>query len=1047
MLKQGLYEQILYRELIDQIASGDWEYNKIEQLSSEEIPRTVARHFAEVVERVLVSIKETERDARSKQIQFANRILNAVAIEARDNKLEKFLLDYDAKQLLELRDAAFGNGIGLTHESVRPETSISESSLFTGAHNEPSLATEFKKEILSCDRIDMLVSFVKWSGLLTILNELRTFVNMGGRLRVITTSYMGATDVKAIEALSQLPNTEIKISYDTKRTRLHAKTYIFHRDTGFTTAYIGSSNLTNVAISNGLEWNIKATKKDLPYTIDKVTATFESYWKSSEFEEYTPDDNERFAAAIRAERRQSQYRDVSHLFHVHPYPYQEEILDKLLAERELHNRNRNLVVAATGTGKTVISAFDYRRYAEKHPGRLNRLLFIAHRKEILEQSMDCFRGVLRDENFGELMVASQRPARLEHLFLSIQTFNSQFFHMQTTPDFYDFIVIDEFHHAQAKSYQKLLSYYEPKILLGLTATPERMDGKDVTAYFDNRIAAEIRLPEAIERRLLCPFFYYGVTDSVDLDTLKWANGGYDRSELSNLYTLKEAVAKRRAALIVESLKRYVADIVDIKALGFCVSKEHARFMAEYFNACGLPSIALDADSDSTLRDQAKRKLVQHEIQFIFVVDIYNEGVDIPEVNTILFLRPTESLTVFLQQLGRGLRLSKDKEGLVVLDFIGQANKRYNFADKYAALLSRTGRGLLKEMREGFSAVPKGCYIQLEKKASEYILNNIRQALGRRDGLIDRIATFEEDSHRPLLVSEFISYYHTEPKAVYKFSSFSKLCVEAAVRDEFTEPLEEHLGKFLYTISDIDSPRWIRFLLRLLNALDDVQWTEFTVLEKRFYHMFLYSVWPLEADSIRKKSFRHVCNELRQNPILIGELINFLNDRLDRIDLIRKPIDEINDCPIDIHGTYNRNQIMVAFDYFNPQSVREGVKYLPDLKTDLLFVTLEKNEKQFKTTNLYDDYAIDESHFHWQSQSTTSEDSETGRRYINQKKNGNKVLLFVRQAKNDENGKTLPYTCLGFVDYIEHSGSKPMSILWKMQEPIPAKYLRTTNPLL
>ena len=369
-----------------------------------------------------------------------------------------------------------------------------------------------------------------------------------------------------------------------------------------------------------------------------------------------------------------------------------------------------------GTGKTVIAAFDYRNFRKKHPGEACRLLFVAHREEILTQSRDTFQGVLRDLNFGELFVGNYVPENLDHLFISVQTMNSQKLYEKLNPDYYDFIIVDEFHHASAPTYQRFLNYFKPKILLGLTATPERMDGASILDYFDNRIAAEIRLPEAIDRKLLSPFQYFGVTDTVDLSNLKWARGGYEKSELTNLYSLNREVAVKRANHIIESLDKYVTDMDTVKGLGFCVSKEHAHFMAEQFNEAGIASISLVGESKDEERKTAKDRLVKGELRFIFVVDIYNEGVDIPEVNTVLFLRPTESLTIFLQQLGRGLRIAPEKDCLTVLDFIGQANKRYNFEEKFRALLANTKHSVDYELKHGFVSAPKGCYVQFEKKA-------------------------------------------------------------------------------------------------------------------------------------------------------------------------------------------------------------------------------------------------------------------------------------------------------------------------------------------
>lgn len=649
MLHDGLYEQIINKGLETELSVTD-KLSTTAPIDSAEASKVLAKYIAEVVEKGLDNVADKGGDVNS-QVALANRIISTIINETKEDGLDEMTVAERAEQLLALFDRK-NNILALDEKAaiIRPETSIAQSSLFTSAIHEPQMFTELKKEIVSCNRIDMLVSFIKWSGLRLIMDELTTFTQNGGELRIITTSYMGATDVKAIEELRKLPNTKIKVSYDTKRTRLHAKTYVFYRDTGFTTAYVGSSNLSNAAISSGLEWNVKVTKKDLPETIDKIEATFESYWNSNEFEYYNEEQKERLARALKAEKYFDNNSAEIYTMDIAPYSYQQEILDKLDAERKVRGYNRNLIVAATGTGKTVISALDYKRFCRQNSDKPCRLLFVAHREEILKQSMYTFRAVLKDANFGEMFVGNYKPESIDNLFISIQTFNSQSFTDKTSPDFYDYIIVDEFHHAAAPTYQKLLSYYNPHILLGLTATPERMDGKSILPYFNNRIAAEIRLPEAIDRKLLCPFQYFGVTDSVDLDNLKWAAGGYDKGELSRIYTLSGMIANRRADLVISSLLKYVTDIDDVKGLGFCVTVEHAKFMSDYFNARGIPSMFLTGHSPDEERKEAKARLVKGEVRFIFVVDIYNEGVDIPEVNTVLFLRPTESLTVFLQQL-------------------------------------------------------------------------------------------------------------------------------------------------------------------------------------------------------------------------------------------------------------------------------------------------------------------------------------------------------------------------------------------------------------
>lgn len=1047
MMHNGLYEQIINKGLDKELSETD-KLSQTASIDRAEASKVLAKYVAEIAEKGLDSVKDNGGDLNS-QVNLVNRIVSTIMTETNEADFDTLSVAERAEQLLALFDKK--NSVLAQDEKaeiIRPETSIAQSSLFTGAVHEPQMFTELKKEIVSCNRIDMLVSFIKWSGLRLIIDELITFTRNGGQLRIITTSYMGATDVKAIEELRKLPNTLIKVSYDTKRTRLHAKTYVFYRDTGFTTAYVGSSNLSNAAISSGLEWNVKVTRKDLPETIDKIAATFESYWNSNEFEYYSENQKERLARALKAEKYFNSNNAEIYTMDIRPYSYQQEILDRLEAERNVRGYYHNLVVAATGTGKTVISALDYKRFCRQNAGRRCHLLFIAHREEILKQSLYTFRAVLKDMNFGEMFVGNHRPDSIDNLFMSIQTFNSQDFTSKTSPDFYDYIIVDEFHHAAAPTYQKLLSYYQPKILLGLTATPERMDGKSILSYFNNRIAAEIRLPEAIDRKLLCPFQYFGVTDTVDLDNLKWSNGGYDKGELSRVYTLSGMIANRRADLVVSSLLKYVTDIDDVKGLGFCVTVEHAEFMSNYFNAHGIPSMFLTGKSPEEERKEAKNRLVSGDVRFIFVVDIYNEGVDIPEINTVLFLRPTESLTVFLQQLGRGLRLSEGKECLTVLDFIGRANKKYNFEDKFAALLSNTTRSVTREIKDGFISLPKGCYVQLEKKAAKYILDNIRASYGNSAGLVSRIASFEEDTGLTLSLSGFLDYYHIDPRSIYKFDTFSRLCARADMTDDFWEPTEEIMHKALARLCTIDSRRWITFLLHILPQLDNTDFCSLSEVEKRMLQMFYVTVWGKPAESWNSDDVTENFNALSHSPVLLKEVTDLLRYNYDRIDFIDKPVYVGFECPLDLHCTYTRDQILVALDFMKPSTVREGVKWLPEKNIDVFFVTLNKADKDYSPTTMYNDYSINSELFHMQSQSTTAENSTTGQRYIHHRENGSRILLFAREFKSDKiTGGAAAYTYLGTANYVKHEGSRPMNITWKLDYPIPAKYLKKTNKLV
>ncbi|WP_242826749.1 DEAD/DEAH box helicase [Butyrivibrio sp. NC3005] len=1045
-MKPGLYEQIINGQLNSELELLPEECKYKEKVDSAEASRVLSTYVAELLKKKMDEIYENSGDdALSNQIEYINSVIGMVDSESKN----QLMIGSEGDQLLTLLNENDERILlGKKAKDInRPETSIAYSSLFTGAVREPQMLTELKKEIVSANKIDMLVSFIKWSGLRELLEELKEFTSNGGQLRVICTSYMGATDVKAVEELSKLINTEIKISYDTKRTRLHAKSYMFYRDTGFTTAYIGSSNMSNAALTSGLEWNVKAAEKDMAATIEKVAATFESYWNDREFETYDESQKTRLIQALKNEKYIGEGEGRRFVFDIRPYSYQQEILDKLDAERKILGYTRNLVVAATGCGKTVISAFDYARFCQENPGKKNRLLFVAHREEILEQSIETFRGVLKDLNFGDLWVGNHKPETLDYLFVSIQTLNSRKIYDELVEDYYDFIVVDEFHHATAPIYKEPLAKFNPQILLGLTATPERMDGEDILQYFSGRIAAEIRLPEAIDRKLLCPFQYFGVSDTVDLSDVKWARGGYDRHELSDILSLSGAIATKRAKHVVENVVKYTASIDEMKALGFCVSKEHAKFMANFFNDNGISSLELDSDSSKEARATAKKRLEAGELKVIFVVDLYNEGVDITSVNTVLFLRPTESLTIFLQQLGRGLRLDDSKDCLTVLDFIGQANKKYNYEEKFNALLSNTKHSVEYELKKGFVSVPKGCYIHLEKKAREYVLQNIKCSIETRNGIVSKIATFTDDTGKELTMANFLKHYRMDPRAIYKKDNFSRLCVNAGVMEDFNESSEKDITKALSRLASIDSRRLISFVIGLLEDIDNMDFSKLTEIEKRMLQMFYVTVWMDVIDFVSpEKAYANIGN-LASSPVLLKEMKELLSYLYENIDFIDKSMDFKFDCPIDLHCTYSRDQLLVALDYLKPTTVREGVKWLPEKKIDVLFVTLNKSDKDYSPTTMYNDFSINETLFHWQSQSTTSGHSSTGQRYIHHRSMGSKVLLCVREAKKDAWGNTASYCVLGFVDYVKHTGSNPMNITWELEEAIPAKYIKQTKKLI
>lgn len=1041
-MQNGIYEEIINNKVFKELNDEGLIVGK-EKLDSLEAKKYLTQYIEEITRTALEYLREEGAESQEyllKQVQLCNEIIELLKQKLKEDEFEELKINENAEVLTYVYDRM--NNASFNNQVIRPETSISRASLFTGAKKEPNLQEEIKREILSADEVCMLVSFIKWSGLRTILDELKQFTERGKKLRIITTSYMEATDFKAIEELSKLPNTEVKISYDTERTRLHAKSYIFKRKNGFTTAYVGSSNMSNVAMTSGLEWNVKLSEKESFEIIMKINATFETYWNDDTFEIFDNSEKNREFLKRALTKTKNCETEMTFEFDIKPYAFQKEILDNLESERKVFDRYKNLVVAATGTGKTVISAFDYKRFMNENSRA--RLLFVAHREEILKKSRDTFRYICKDLNFGELLVGNNKPETIDNLFVSIQSFNSSGLIERTSPDYYDYIIIDEVHHGAAQSYKRLLEYYKPKVLLGLTATPERMDGEDITKYFDKKIAYELRLPEAIDNKLLCPFQYFGISDFVDLSELKWTRGGYEVSELENVYVLDTIIAKRRANEIIQNTIKYVDDINNVKALGFCVSIKHAEFMAEEFNKAGIPSIALTGNSDSNTRKIATKQLIRGEIKVIFTVDLFNEGIDIPELNTVLFLRPTESLTVFLQQLGRGLRLAEGKECLTVLDFIGQSNKNYKFADKYRALIGKTKKSVESYVKDGFVSLPKGCFIKLEKQAKEYVLRNINGLKNNKDVLIGKIKYFESDTGKELTLKNFLQYHNISINEFYNGKrTFSGLCQEAGIIQDYPYEKDEIISKRIVNLISVDSPKLLSFSKKYIENPSMELNKEEELLRNMFYYTFYVKNPEREGIGSVKEGIEKLICENRWIKEEVLQLIDLLYNEINCV-----PIKNNYDfeCPLEVHCKYTQAQILAGLDYYREDfygPMLEGVKFFRDKNIDIFFITLNKSEKDFSELTLYEDYAINEYLFHWQSQHKDSEKSSNVQRYINS--NG-RVSLFVREYKA-ENGKASPYIYLGECTYVSHQGNNPVSFVWKLNNSIPGKFISEANKIV
>ena len=906
---------------------------------------------------------------------------------------------------------------------------ISETSLLTNAVGDAAINVQVGAELRTADSVDLVCAFIRWTGIRTLLDSLDEARSRNVAIRVLTTTYTGTTERAALDRLVREYGAEVRISYETQSTRLHAKAWLFHRNTGFGTAYVGSSNLTKAAMVDGLEWNVRVSETRDPHVLEKFRTTYESYWTSGAFIPYDPDtDAATLDEALRlAGGAEHDGAALLSGLEVTPRPHQVRILEALTHEREVEKHHRNLVVAATGTGKTVVAGLDFKRLRTTS-GEL-RLLFVAHRKEILDQARRTFREILGDPHFGELMVGGQAPIKRDHVFASIQSFKPERIADYDAAHF-DVVIVDEFHHAEAMSYQRLLAHLQPRELLGLTATPERADGVNVSKFFDGRIAAELRLWDALHEDLLVPFHYFGVADDVDLTGVQWSRHGYDVAALENVYTGNDA----RADIVIRELRDKVADVSRIRALGFCVSIAHAEYMAQYFSDRGIPSIALHGKTPQSQREGAGRDLIDRNVSCIFTVDLFNEGIDIPEIDTVLFLRPTESATIFLQQLGRGLRRCENKSVLTVLDFVGQQRAEFRFDLKLRALTGSGRRDLQQQIEQNFPFLPSGCHISLDEVAREIVLENVkRQITFTKKQLIADIR-----SHNEVKLAGYLKESNRELVDIYKTGSWTDLVHQAGLTIEYSPSQDGDLLKRARAFIHVDDPERLSAYRRLISA-DCPPYGELNSRDQTYVRMLGFSVWSNLGNVF--DSFEEAMTELRHNGSFCREVEEILAIAASEIDVIPEPLTgRLATAPLFSHATYKREEVLAALNWASlarsVQGAVTGVLWCEEYLSDVFFVNLHKTESHFSDTTMYKDYALGPQLFHWESQAVTTPESTAGRRYVDHRSSGTDILLLTRDAPENDVGAGAPFRCLGQVDYVSHSGSKPIAFTWKLRREMP-----------
>lgn len=984
----------------------------------------LARHVAAVVERALL-----EQPDGAGRRALVNDVLSSVA--AHDEQLA------GAVEHLVVLSREVAPGV---HRLERPVTPLSDAALMTNTRGEPSLSAELRSELASADSVDLLCAFIRWHGVRVLADQLELLREREVPFRVITTTYMGATEQRAVDELVRRYGAQMKINYASASTRLHAKAWLFRRNSSFHTAFVGSSNLSRSALVDGLEWNVRLSAVATPDLVRKFVSTFDSYWAEPAFVPYDPEvpaDSERLAAALARNGLPGGTAPGGVMpgtgVDVAPYPHQHQILEALDAERTVHHRHRNLVVAATGTGKTVVAALDYARLTATLPR--SRLLFVAHRREILEQSRRTYRAVLADGAFGETYVGGDRPERWTHVFASIQSLAA--YGVEKIPaDHFDVVVVDEFHHAEAATYQQLLDHLQPRELLGLTATPERGDGVDVRAQFGGRSAFELRLWDALSADLLVPFHYFGIADDVDLSDVEWKRGAYDIGALDAVYTGNDA----RASKVVRETKDKVTDLRQMRALGFCVSVAHAIYMASVFMRAGIPSLAVSAQTSRKDRDEALRKLASREVNCLFAVDLFNEGIDLPQVDTVLLLRPTQSATVFLQQLGRGLRRAEGKAVLTALDFIGQQHRQFRFDVRYRALTGSTRRGLVDDLERGFPFLPSGSALVLDRVAQQTVLENVRRQLG----LSHRDLVTDIRSYGDVGLAAYLRESGRELAEVYRRGSWTGLRRDAGLPAAVAGPDEDALLNRVAAFAHVDDPERAEVYARLADPAGP-SYTELTARDQRLARMLFFQLWP---DRGGFGSYDAGLTHLRRHPAVCAELRELTAYALDQARHLPRSLGEgLQHLPLSSHAHYRREEILAALDWASmtrkAYGHAQGVAWAPDVGVDALLVNLHKTERDFSPTTMYRDFALGPDLFHWESQNATTVASAVGQRYLHHAEQGTHVALFVRDAPTDEIGPA-PFLCLGLCEYVSHEGERPIGITWKLRRAMPGETLRVAS---
>lgn len=910
--------------------------------------------------------------------------------------------------------------------------------LITNSKN-TSFYNELMKSFIGCKKFYFSIAFINNSGLQLLLDKFKELEEMDVEGEIITSTYLNFTEASALRRLKKFNNIKTKVYIAKRNHGFHTKGYIFEYKDSYK-IIIGSSNLTQSALKSNIEWNVAIVSKQDDFTAQVLNEFNKLQELASEITEEFLEEYERFLNELKATIK-SEKKTFNYHVDIKPNKMQLKAIKSLNSLRNQGSK-KALVISATGTGKTYMSAFDVKQFGAE------KVLFVVHRGKILVDAMKTFNNVIPGIDCG-IYNGSHKNIKKDYLFASINTISKNKNLRKFATNYFDYIIIDEAHRSASKMYQNVLNYFKPKFLLGMTATPERLDNKNIFDNFDNNVAIEIRLREALEDNLVVPFHYFGITDvTTDMSNI-------DISKIDEVAKILQI--KERVDFIAEKMDFYGFDGEKRKCLGFCVNIEHAKYMANEFNKMGFESIALvgseasEEDRESAINDLED---MTNGLQFIFTVDIFNEGVDIPTVNLVLMLRPTQSPIIFTQQLGRGLRRHEEKEFLTVLDFIG--NHKKTFLIPIALNGGRYyDKDALKVIVESeFEDIPGCSHIQLDRIAKENILLQLDKVkFNGLEYLKEEYFEFKRENNGEVpMLSDFLHKpMAPDPiKFINKYRSYNTFLSRVEKNEEFID-LDEQAIKFIEYLSKFLPLRRIHeFLIidyvikhgkgtvteirrELFNILDEVD-------DKSIRYAFKYLSNKVFSSDEQKKMEKYFYIE--NDTLIIDEkLISIVNGNYSSFikDIFFFGIEKYKidfkeglykDTPFKLYEKYSQSDsiILTNTDGRSPNSIREGVLNIGD--DYFLFINLHKDKMKVKESQQYADEFISQNQLQWESQSKTSPESPVGQNLINVGKNKYKMHVLVRKYQKEK------FIYLGNAIPTKYESEKPIRFQLELNEAIP-----------